>query len=224
MSKTQVAWTLREVVAVHLLRLLVGFGLVKLVYPAWLVASQPAVEITDRVVMVILVWAAMRRHGSFLATWNTLGLKQPYDCLIGIAAGAVLLGVSLLSEKLYTTIFYWDVASHPLIVQVTQAESWQALVIPLFLAGALAPVAEEILYRLFTFRALEARFGLAGGAVMSAAIFALFHFNAYWLAELMVVGIGLALLYSWTGSLASAIIAHSVINTAKMMLVYFHVI
>jgi len=39
----------------------------------------------------------------------------------------------------------------------------------------------------------------------------------------VAVGAGLALLYHWSGSLLAAIAAHSFINTAKIMLLYYKV-
>jgi membrane protease YdiL (CAAX protease family) len=73
---------------------------------------------------------------------------------------------------------------------------------------------------MFTFLPLKDKWGLWGGALVSAAIFALFHFNAYWLVEMIIVGIGFALLYAWTGSLLTSITAHSFINTSKILMMY----
>jgi len=220
--KAPVPWSLKEVLAVHLLRLLSGLFLVRVIYPLWFHAAPWVVEITDRVIMVGLVWLVIHKHGGNLADWG-LSLQRPVsNFAVGLSAGAVLLAVSVFSERVYTTVFFSS-SQHPLIAQVEQAASWRDLALPLLLGGLAAPVAEEMLYRLFTFSSLQVRVGLWGGALGSAAIFALFHFNVYWLAELITVGIGLALLYAWTGSLLCAIVAHSFINTAKMALLYFHV-
>ena len=62
-----------------------------------------------------------------------------------------------------------------------------------------------------------------GGALASAAIFALMHFNVYWLPEMLVVGFGLAILYYKTGSLISSIIAHAFINVSKILLLFLGV-
>jgi membrane protease YdiL (CAAX protease family) len=45
----------------------------------------------------------------------------------------------------------------------------------------------------------------------------------YWLAEMVVVGVGLAVLYHWTGSLLASITAHSFINTAKIAMLFYNV-
>jgi len=217
----KVPWNLGEVLAVHLFRLIAGAFLVRIVYPSWF-ATQTVVEITDRLVMISLVWLVAHRHGTALSSWGLPGRRLIASSAAGVAAGAVLLAVSIFSERVYTTVFFLTPSQHPLMAQVAGASSWRELALPLFLAGLAAPVAEEVLYRLFTFSALKVRYGLWAGALGSAAIFALFHFNVYWLAELMVVGTGLALLYHFTGSLLSAIIAHSVINTTKIIMLFLN--
>jgi hypothetical protein len=40
---------------------------------------------------------------------------------------------------------------------------------------------------------------------------------------MMVVGVGLAFVYYYTGSLISAMVAHSVINTSKILMLFWGV-
>jgi len=219
----KVPWSIRDVALVHIMRLTVGFITVRFIYPLFFTAPPPVVEITDRLVVVGLVWFAVRRHGGRLADWG-LALTRPARHLAaGAGSGAVLLLASLFTERLYTTVFFLSPTQHPLVAMVEQAFSWRDLLLPLFLAGIAAPVAEEVLYRLFTFTALRDRYGLWAGTALSAAIFALFHFNPYWLAEMLVVGTGLALLYHATGSLLASITAHSFINTTKIVMLFYNV-
>jgi len=221
MLSKRVPWTIKDVVMVYILRIVVGLLLVRAVYPVLFGESSSfAVEMTDRLVVIGLVWFAVRsKHGNL----QELGLstdKLGRNVMAGLLAGIFLLGVSMYSERLYATTLFATPVQHPLVAQVQQALNWQQLMVPLFLAGLAAPVTEELLYRMFTFLPLKDRFGLWGGAVFSAAIFALLHFNAYWLVEIIVVGVGLALLYFWTGSLLSSIIAHSFINSTKVILLF----
>ena len=223
MLRDKAPWNIKDVAFVHFLRLLVGFIVVRFIYPLFFVAPPPVVEVTDRLVVIGLVWFTVRRHGGTLAAWG-LALTRPLRNLaVGLGGGMALLAVSLFTEHFYTTVFFLSPTQHPLLTLVEQAFSWRDLVLPLFLAGLAAPVAEEVLYRLFTFTALKDRFGLWGGALASAAIFALFHFNPYWLAEILVVGTGLALLYYWSGSLLASITAHSFVNMMKIVMLYYKV-
>lgn len=222
MLSAKVPWSLTDVLLVHLGRLVAGYVLVRFIYPLLFTAPPPVVEVTDRLVVIGLVWFAVRRHGSRLSAWGLSAGHWLRNAAAGLGAGLLLLTISVFSERLYATLLFLSPTQHPLLAQVAGAITWRELVLPIFLAGVAAPLAEETLYRLFTFTALRDRFGLWGGAVISAAIFALFHFNIYWLAEMLVVGLGLALLYHWTGSLLSAIVAHSFINTTKILLLFFN--
>jgi membrane protease YdiL (CAAX protease family) len=223
MLPAKTPWTVRDVAFVHFARLAVGFFIVRFIYPLFFVAPPPVVEVTDRVVVVAIVWFAVRRHGATLAAWGFSLARPLRDLAVGVGAGAALLVVSVFTSRLYVTVFYLSPTQHPLIAQVEQAFTWRDLALPLFLAGLAAPVAEEVLYRLYTFNPLRDRFGLWAGALGSAAIFALFHFNPYWLGEMLVVGTGLALMYHWTGSLLASIAAHSFINTTKILLLFYNV-
>ncbi|MDT8900233.1 CPBP family intramembrane glutamic endopeptidase [Anaeroselena agilis] len=223
MQRGKAPWSIRDVALVHLMRLAVGFFVVRFIYPLFFAAPPPVVEVTDRLVVIGLVWFAVRRHGGTLASWGLAFARPARNLAAGLGGGVLLLAASLFTERIYTTALFLSPTQHPLVAMVEQAFSWRDLLLPLFLAGLAAPVAEEVLYRLFTFTALRDRFGLWGGAAVSAAIFALFHFNPYWLAEMVVVGVGLAFLYHWTGSLLASIVAHSFINTTKIAMLFYNV-
>ena len=221
MLPTKVPWNLQAVFLVYLVRIAAGLLFVRAVYPLLFGQSSPfLVEFFDRVVMVGLVWFVVRKHRRSLESFGLSTRKLGRNIAVGMMAGGLLLGVSMYSERLYATTLFDTPVQHPLVAQVEQALSWQDLLIPLILAGMAAPVAEEVLYRLFTFLPLKQRLGLWGGAIASAVIFALLHFNAYWLAETIIVGTGLALVYAWTGSLVSSIVAHSLINTSKIIILF----
>lgn len=214
-------WSIRDVIVVYVLRLAAGLALVRLVLPLFGAVGPVAAEVSDRLLVVALVAGTVaRRRGG----WRDLGLtgrRWGRQVLWGLAAGVVLYAVSFASERLYTALFFTTPLEHPLVSMTRQATSLAALAAPLFLAGVAAPVAEEVLYRAFTLPPLVQRFGLAGGVVLSALLFAVLHFNVAWLPEVALVGVGLALLYYRTGSLLSAITTHAFLNSARMLFIYF---
>lgn len=216
----KVPWNLKAVLSIHILRLVVGLVLVRVLYPMIFVVTPFVVEVTDRVVVLALVWVMVRNcKGNF----NNLGLSLQNlksHIFYGVMIGVVLLGVSIFSERIYTTVLFLTPSQHPLVAEVDNAVSWRDLISPLFLAGILAPVTEEVLYRMFTFLPMKERWGFWGGAIASSIIFAIMHFNLYWLGEMIVVGVGLSFVYYWTGSLISAIVAHSIINTSKIIMLF----
>ncbi|MHB1131984.1 MAG: CPBP family intramembrane glutamic endopeptidase [Chloroflexota bacterium] len=88
-------------------------------------------------------------------------------------------------------------------------------------AGLLAPVAEEVFFRGYIFRAYLTRLGPVWAYVLSAAIFGVLHINLAALLPLIVIGAILAFLYHRTGSLVPPIVAHGLNNTVALIAVYF---
>jgi uncharacterized protein len=221
MDELRARWKLRDVFAVYFLRLACGLLLVRYIFPSTWSTSAWALELADRLVVLGLVYIVVRREGS---SWQEIGVKSKQWGLQigwGLLVGILLLGVSIYSEKVFTTLLFVSPSQHPLVSLVEAAYSWQDLVVPLFLAGFAAPITEEVLYRMFTFLPLTKRFGVTLGSLGSAVIFAAMHFSIFWLAEMVVVGVGLALLYYRTQSLVSAVVAHSFINTSKILMIFF---
>lgn len=221
MGNLIVRWQLRDVFFIYFLRLAIGLLLVQFIFPVAWTASTVIIELTDRLVILLLIYGVVKRCGS---TWSELGITPKHlfaNILWGFLTGIVLLFMSLYSERMFTTLLLLTPSQHPLVTLVEASHSWQELLMPLFLAGVAAPITEELLYRMVTFLPLTKRFGLVIGLLGSSFIFAIMHFNLFWLAEMMIVGVGLALLYYKTGSLISAMVAHSFINSSKILMVYF---
>ena len=223
MIPSHVCWNLTTVFSLHILRLAIGLLLVRIVYPLIFTITPFIIEVTDRMVITWLVWLGVRRCGGNLKALGFSFDHLTLNILKGVGAGLVLLAISIFNEKIVTPIFFVIPKSHPLVVQVENAITWEQLIIPLFLAGVLAPVSEELLYRLFTILPMKKRWALWGGAFASSLVFALMHFNLYWLGEMILVGMGLAFIYYWTGSLVSGIVAHSGINTSKILMLFFNI-
>lgn len=75
-----------------------------------------------------------------------------------------------------------------------------------------APIAEELFFRGFLFGALRSRFRFATAALVSAAVFGVFHVIPLLMPLMAVVGLGLAWLYERRGSLLVCIAAHAAFN------------
>lgn len=220
MLRSKVPWNLTAVLSVHILRFVLGIIIVRILYPLLFPATPFIIEVTDRLVVLGLVWFTIRKHGE---DFSNLGLSFSHlgvHLLKGVIVGFLLLVISSYSEKIYATMLFITPTNHPIIMQVENAVTWGDLVVPLLLAGVLAPISEELLYRVVTFLPMKERWGFWGGAIVSSLVFAVMHFNVYWLGEMVIVGLGLAFVYYSTGSLISAMVAHSVLNTSKILMVF----
>jgi membrane protease YdiL (CAAX protease family) len=75
-----------------------------------------------------------------------------------------------------------------------------------------APLGEELFFRGFAFPALTKDWGVRAGIVVSGVLFSALHLDAVGFLGLMEIGILLALLRRWTGSLWASILGHAVNN------------
>jgi uncharacterized protein len=83
-----------------------------------------------------------------------------------------------------------------------------------------APVAEEVFFRAFFYRALRTRLSVWPAALIDGAVFGSLHFQgldtAVILPVIAVVGVGQCLVYERTGSLFAVIAIHAAFNTVAM--------
>lgn len=87
----------------------------------------------------------------------------------------------------------------------------------------IAPIVEEILMRGFILGGLRNSYGITIALLISAALFAVLHFNMVQTLSAFVCGIILGILFIKTGSISSCIIAHSgynLISFAIMIMPY----
>jgi uncharacterized protein len=89
----------------------------------------------------------------------------------------------------------------------------------LVLAGILAPIMEETLFRGIIFGSLRTYFGKWTAAAISAVIFSALHFQAYGFFPRFVLGMVLAHLYSKHKSLYPSVAMHSLNNIVALTLV-----
>lgn len=94
-----------------------------------------------------------------------------------------------------------------------------------FFVVFLAPVLEEIFFRGFVYRVLVKTWSIWFGSIMSAVLFALFHFEFQSFIPLLLLGFILNFNYQKTGSLWTAIFFHSLNNAIALgmeVYLYYH--
>ncbi len=214
-----VRWGITEVFWVLILRMAAVFILGRIILPFFPAISQQTLNILDRLILIALTLFFVFRVGTF----KDLGLnrQQPgKDILIGLIGGTVILALTTGVQKLFIFYLAADINTNPLVAMAAQAETLSELAAPLFVGGIMTPIAEEIYYRGFALPAFAKRWGTAAGIIISALFFSLMHLSAVWFLEIALVGIGLAVIYYRTGSLLPGIVAHSFVNSARLLIVY----
>jgi membrane protease YdiL (CAAX protease family) len=91
-------------------------------------------------------------------------------------------------------------------------------------AVVLAPVIEEVLFRGFLYRNLRDMMSRPLALALSGMVFGLVHFHGDYILPLAGLGVALALVYEWSGSLWVPIIAHAAWNGLTLVQVHvtFH--
>jgi membrane protease YdiL (CAAX protease family) len=100
-----------------------------------------------------------------------------------------------LQQRLLSTLFMGR-AAVPMVVTVIVA----------------APLGEEIFFRGYLLPSLNKSFGVVAAVIVSGALFSVIHLEWVGFLGLMEIGMMLALLRIWSGSLWAAILGHAVNN------------
>ena len=130
----------------------------------------------------------------------------------------LMLLVGVISNALFSR---YHTPTNPASFETLAAQMTIDKVLVLFLAAVAAPFVEEIMYRGLLYPALRKRWGIGGAAMLSGAIFSGVHptlpggFLVIW-----VIGLSLALLYEYRGSLLPGMVLHG-INNALITLTGF---
>lgn len=208
----------------------VVLGLIALVPTALLVSSLalviplPVATVAAAALLaaaqLALVWLLAGRAWPLRP--DLVGLRRPRVSWARAAAVTVaaLVG-SLAFAQLYTmavTALGWQFLTPP--------APPPGLILPgawaLFSLIALAvwtPIAEEVFFRGFVLRGLTNRWPFAPALTVSAAIFAVLHFNPALVIPVFVTGLLLGGLYRYTGSLWPGITAHAAQNALVVLAV-----
>ncbi len=181
--------------------------------------SSNWVNIFDRLWLIFLVVVV---SGSFMSYPIKLNFSRLLRLsVIGLAAGAALFAFSQGLERLLGFFFASDSSTHPLVSLTAQAKSFREFLVPFFIGAVLVPVSEELYYRGLAYPVFKKHWGLIVGLIIHGLFFAVFHFNAVWVTEIVLVAVALALIYEFTGSLIPGVIAHAVVNGMRLLMVYF---
>jgi membrane protease YdiL (CAAX protease family) len=157
---------------------------------------------------------------------------------------AQLTGLARLSfRRAFATAFVLMIVAYPLIVVAdwlmarilgSSASSRQAIielfsgsqlleqrVLIILLAVAVAPLAEEFIFRFFLYGVLRRYAGRAVALVISALLFAGVHAHLPSFAPLFVLGACFTLAYEWSGSLLVSMSMHAIFNSLTLLALAF---
>jgi len=141
---------------------------------------------------------------------------------LGLAAwtlpGLGIVFVITVAAIILSTLLFGPIRGTQLALQVVISDARPETFVLIALGAALiAPVMEEIIFRGFLFRNLRDTVGRGPALLLSGLVFAVVHREPALLLPLTAMGVALALLYEWSGSLLVPIAAHALWNLAQLV-------
>jgi membrane protease YdiL (CAAX protease family) len=227
---TDVPWRAREGFLIAILAFVTG-GFLSLILTAIVNPEPGAVGEERRTVLILL--ATILIEGS-LALWVWLWVKLRHrvgtrELRLGLREGDVGAGVLAALLGLAAS---WIVGG--VITQLVEAIRGRpikqpeqlpsdlhgaAIALAAFAVIIVAPIAEELFFRGFLYQAFRKRRGAMPAILLSAAVFAIAHFDPLLIAGIFPLGIVFAYLFERRGSLGANITAHMVYNLIGFILI-----
>lgn len=165
----------------------------------------------------LLIWTVKRiRHWEWADFGcHSVSLKKALPKILAIYGLAWVINIS------YAIFLYQNgltPSNTDVYTKLLGQATWYTLILNLILAGVLAPMVEEVLFRGIIFGSLQAYFGKWTSAVLSAVIFSTLHFQAYGFFPRFVLGMFLVYLYDKYKSLYPAMALHALNNIAATLI------
>lgn len=105
----------------------------------------------------------------------------------------------------------------PLVSRLEGAGNLLDYVVVITSGGIVAPISEEIFFRGFTYTILKAHYTMFIAVVLTNLLFFVVHLSPWWFIQVFAVGVMFTVVYEYSGSLVSAIVAHSAVNLLSVM-------
>ncbi|MBI3010528.1 MAG: CPBP family intramembrane metalloprotease [Candidatus Omnitrophica bacterium] len=175
--------------------------------------------ILDGFVVLAVVVFATGKEASRLKVFGLMGSRLIPSVLTGLRSYVTLF--PWIFAVLFTVIeiMRWNGVSPPMepIQELVFEENRPSvLILTIFLACFLGPIAEELYFRGVVFASLRRYTSHFWAALLSGSLFAFLHTNLAGFLPILMLGMLLANVYERTGSLSGAIIIHVLHNSFLM--------
>ncbi|TGE34321.1 type II CAAX endopeptidase family protein [Desulfosporosinus sp. Sb-LF] len=165
----------------------------------------------------LLIWILKKvRHWKWTDLgWRGVPLKEVIPKVLGIYASTWAVNI------IYALVLYKHGLNPPttdVYTKLLGQATWYTLILNLLLAGVVAPLVEETLFRGVIFGGLQTYFGKWTAALISAAIFSGLHLQLYGFVPRFILGIALVYLYDKYKSLYPSIALHALNNIVATLI------
>jgi CAAX protease family protein len=173
-------------------------------------------------VVVVILLGFLRLRGFDL---DALGGFSKVGIVRAAAIGAILLLMAYpfvgLADSIMQHFLGRGSARQSIVELFSGSPTMQQRVMIIVLAVAVAPAAEELVFRFFLYGVLRRYFGIGVGLFINALLFAAVHQHLPSFAPLFVLGASFTLAYEWSGSILVPMTMHSLFNSVNLVLLAF---
>ena len=167
--------------------------------------------------LVFLICNKKYKKEFFVA--NRIKFKPNALIIIGTILGAaVLFFGSMNSSELFTHLFSTFAKETPELA--VPLDNFGQFILAVFLLAILPAVCEELLFRGLIFNGLKSKLKAPWAILLSATLFALMHMSIYQTLHQFVLGVVLATLVYFTGTVVYSMIFHFINNFLVIFLAY----
>ena len=174
------------------------------------------------ILVLLFVAAFLKIRGLDL---NSLGGFSRVSFLRTASTGIILLlaGYPLiaLADAIAQLTFGTGSSKQGIVDLFNQSHTLEQRIMIIVLAVAVAPVAEEFIFRFFLYGVLKRYLGVGLGIFLNALLFAAVHAHLPSFAPLFVLGACFTLAYEWSGSILVSMTMHSLFNSVTLAILAF---
>ena len=174
------------------------------------------------IALILFVASFLRFRGidvKSLAGFAKLGLRR------AVTTGAVLLLAAyplIIMADAVTQRALGRSSEHQGIVELfNTSRNLEQRVLIIVLAVAIAPIAEEFLFRFFLYGVLKRYFGRVLAVLANALLFAAVHSHLPSLAPLFILGTCFTIAFEWSGSILVSMTMHALFNALTLVSLAF---
>lgn len=106
-------------------------------------------------------------------------------------------------------------------VDAVRHSDWKRVLLAAGMAGVVAPVTEEFLFRGYFYGVLRRYLGVLPALLLTSALFAAIHMNGPVFLPLFVLAVCFTLAYEATGSLLTSMVMHALFNSAMLVAMFY---
>ena len=176
--------------------------------------------LTTVVVLVLVAFLIFRGLDvDALAGFSKVGAVRA----LALAAILLLLAYPLViyAEALVERVVGHGSSRQVIVEAFSESTTLRQRIIIIMLAVAVAPMAEELVFRFFLYGVLRRYFGIVAGLVLNSLLFAAVHQHLPSFAPLFVLGCCFTVAYEWSGSILVSMAMHALFNAANLVVLAF---